>query len=220
MLGRYVGATLVVLGGAMLVAPKADQPEGAEAPAQESGLENVVARAATPPAGLDANEARAPDAEKSDDILSSLAEHEDMVRARLDQPPAPPLARPEGPARSDLAGLGPAAPVPTLSQPETVGAARVTPETLALVERAEEAHSPGPSSGQVGASDSRVYVSGSRVNVRTGPSTQYGVITSLPYGQPVELLAENGDGWARIRLDGGREGFMARRFLADDLGDG
>lgn len=62
-----------------------------------------------------------------------------------------------------------------------------------------------------------LYVSGSRVNVRGGPSTDYGVISSLGYGTQVEDLGHAADGWREIRLlETGERGFMAGRFLTDD----
>ena len=58
-------------------------------------------------------------------------------------------------------------------------------------------------------------VTGSRVNVRSGPSTNYAVISSVAAGDEVELMSYEGQSWARIRLPGGeRVGFMARSFLA------
>lgn len=63
------------------------------------------------------------------------------------------------------------------------------------------------------ATDMRVVV-GSRVNLRDGPATSYGVVTQLLQGEFVEVLDETGDGWVRLRaVDGDNEGWMAADFL-------
>ena len=57
-------------------------------------------------------------------------------------------------------------------------------------------------------------VSASRVNVRSGPGTDYGVVTKLTRGDAVEILQDNGDGWVKMRtLDGGPEGWVADFLL-------
>ena len=57
-------------------------------------------------------------------------------------------------------------------------------------------------------------VTGTRVNLRAGPSTGDPVLTALRLGDQVELIGATGDGWAQIRaIADGREGFMAIRFL-------
>lgn len=62
-----------------------------------------------------------------------------------------------------------------------------------------------------------LYVSGSRVNVRGGPSTAYGVIASLSYGTAVEDLGDASRGWRAIKLiDTGERGYMAGRFLVTE----
>lgn len=59
-------------------------------------------------------------------------------------------------------------------------------------------------------------VSGNRVNVRGGPGTDYGVVTKLERGASVEILADNGDGWVKMRpLNGGPEGWMADFLLTN-----
>lgn len=57
-------------------------------------------------------------------------------------------------------------------------------------------------------------VTGSRVNVRGGPGTNYGVINSLTRGAEVEVLEDLGNGWVRLRpVDGGPVGWMADFLL-------
>jgi uncharacterized protein YgiM (DUF1202 family) len=63
------------------------------------------------------------------------------------------------------------------------------------------------------ASDIR-SVSGNRVNVRGGPSTNYGVVGKLTRGAEVRILEDNGDGWVRMQpVDGGEAGWMADFLL-------
>lgn len=64
------------------------------------------------------------------------------------------------------------------------------------------------------AEDIRV-VSGSRVNMRSGPGTNYGVITVLVQGAETEVLEELDNGWVRLRVVAtGEEGYMAGRLLS------
>ncbi|KEJ91032.1 SH3 domain-containing protein [Sulfitobacter donghicola] len=57
-------------------------------------------------------------------------------------------------------------------------------------------------------------VSGNRVNVRGGPSTDYGIVNKLTRGVSVEVLEDNGNGWVRMQpLDGGEPGWMADFLL-------
>ena len=59
-------------------------------------------------------------------------------------------------------------------------------------------------------------VSGDRVNVRSGPSTDYEVVGRLTRGVEVEVLDDNGDGWIEMRsLDGVTFGWMADFLLSD-----
>jgi hypothetical protein len=65
------------------------------------------------------------------------------------------------------------------------------------------------------AQDVRI-VSGDRVNVRGGPSTNYEVVGRLTRGVEVEVLDDNGDGWIEMRsLDGVTFGWMADFLLSD-----
>lgn len=57
-------------------------------------------------------------------------------------------------------------------------------------------------------------VSGNRVNVRDGPSTDYGIVSKLQRGETVQILEDSGDGWVRIQpVDGGKTGWMADFLL-------
>lgn len=57
-------------------------------------------------------------------------------------------------------------------------------------------------------------VAGSRVNMRSGPGTDYGVLATLSRGEQAEVLEVDATGWARIRVIGsGQIGWMAERLL-------
>lgn len=64
--------------------------------------------------------------------------------------------------------------------------------------------------------DRLLYVTGSRVNVRSGPSTVYDVITALPEGAAVTDLGDAGEGWRMIQLDTGETAYMSGDFLSPD----
>lgn len=59
-------------------------------------------------------------------------------------------------------------------------------------------------------------VSGSRVNVRGGPGTNYSVVNRLVRGDQVEILEDPGDGWVMLRpTEGGPVGWMAAYLLSE-----
>jgi uncharacterized protein YgiM (DUF1202 family) len=59
-------------------------------------------------------------------------------------------------------------------------------------------------------------VSGNSVNVRGGPSTEYGIVSKLARGDEVRILEDNGDGWVRMQpLSGGEAGWMADFLLTE-----
>ncbi len=52
------------------------------------------------------------------------------------------------------------------------------------------------------------------INVRQGPGTEFDILTALPAGEGVQIIGQNGDGsWFNIRLEDGREGWIASRFI-------
>jgi uncharacterized protein YgiM (DUF1202 family) len=65
------------------------------------------------------------------------------------------------------------------------------------------------------------YVLTRRLNVRTGPSTQFPIRTAVYYGNPVYLLARNTSGsWLQVRLNYGEQGWVFARYIsasADDV---
>lgn len=223
MLVRYVGGTLLILGGAMLFAPKA--PEGVT-PATE------VARSAAPAAVPDALQVAPEIAERAGNALAEddtapvgYSDGGQLIQASLPSEPVSagqsleriddtPVAAAEGSGLQDI-------PVPTLENPESMLGAPVSSQTLAVIALADSAVTEDPAEAEATSADQNLmYVTGTRVNVRSGPSTNYGVIGSVSLGDEVELVALEGSSWARIRLGDGRTGFMAKRFLSRDSAGG
>lgn len=57
-------------------------------------------------------------------------------------------------------------------------------------------------------------VSGRRVNMRSGPGTNYGVLDTLTRGTQTEVIEVNANGWARIRVTTTDQvGWMSSRLL-------
>lgn len=62
-----------------------------------------------------------------------------------------------------------------------------------------------------------VYVTGSSVNMRSGPTTADAVVAAVGNGAMMQLIEELGNGWSHIRdLTTGQTGYMASRFLSPD----
>lgn len=62
-----------------------------------------------------------------------------------------------------------------------------------------------------------LYVTGTRVNLRAGPSTNDTIVTALTQGTAVEWVSEAPDGWLEIRdVETGARGFMSGDFLSPD----
>lgn len=60
------------------------------------------------------------------------------------------------------------------------------------------------------------FVTGSRVNVRQGPSTKYGILDKVLYGDAAEIISDPEADWVKIRIEGdGVEGFVMKRFMTD-----
>jgi hypothetical protein len=98
----------------------------------------------------------------------------------------------------------------TTTQPEVSATPAVVEELVVAVEEPAVEAEPTPVASAL---DLRA-VAGSRVNMREGPGTNYGVIDTLTGGTEAEVIEVNADGWARIRLIGTNQtGWMAERLL-------
>ncbi len=59
------------------------------------------------------------------------------------------------------------------------------------------------------------YVTGSRVNLRDGPSTNAAIVGGVSLGDRAEVLSDPSDAWTRIRTDRGTEAWIYSRFLSE-----
>ncbi|GAA3861059.1 SH3 domain-containing protein [Celeribacter arenosi] len=72
----------------------------------------------------------------------------------------------------------------------------------------------GPSASGTDADERLRVVTGSRVNVRSGPSTSHDVLGQVVKAEIVAITEVAGEGWVRISVQGdGVEGYIAARFL-------
>lgn len=225
MLVRYIAGTLLVLGGAMLLAP--------DAPVREAPRP-VVTPTAPLPAVAEAPEAKVP-----------------PVAPPKPAPPPEPVAAPESVAApavrpltqaaadaaaealsadvADLAGNALAAAGDHPASGELLGALAGMTMSLDAPAPAAGARSAGagltsvaapaapaaPSAGRV------LYVTGTTVNVREGPSTNHDVIATFVQGDTVVPVAFEGQDWIRVRVGtGDQTGYIARMFLSETPSDG
>lgn len=113
----------------------------------------------------------------------------------------------EEPAPADVEDPAPVLVNTVVSQPVHRAATRPRPVNLIRV---------GATDAPEGVILSRVtnwVVSGSRVNLRSGPSSRTAVLATLDQGTEAQVIAFEGN-WARLSVnETGDEGYMARRFL-------
>ena len=232
MLGRYIAGTVLILGVAMVMAP--------DAPEKEPSI--AVARTETSPATLETAEPEEMAAalrQSSDTVAAPSVDSSEpepsAIQAGVNAALAQALALDATEAAGD-AGVS----AEQLAQP-------LGEESL-LNEEAEETDvaalaglkldmdagtdpflrlpepDAAPEGGDATLADRQarmMFVSGTKVNVRAGPSTQYRVVDTVVFGDEVELVAYEGEGWARIRIgNSDRVGFMSRKFLEHELSGG
>ena len=58
----------------------------------------------------------------------------------------------------------------------------------------------------------RVHTNGGRLYLRTGPGTDYRIITSLSYGKPLKLIRKSGN-WYKVKTLGGTTGWVAKKYV-------
>ncbi len=245
MLGRYVAGTVLVLGVAMLLAPSAPEREEPEpeardtAPAAAPQPETLAAPAET--ATADAGESDAEPDEMRQGIEQALADALALDAAEglngTDESEPAAGGEPFSNNQTSAKVVRPPTPAPQASEPAQQPAPQQpfgqAAQQMALQAATEELQSPvaeptEPSaelvpevSPDASAPDRLVlYVTGTNVNVRAGPSTEYRVVGTVSAGQAVELLSSEG-GWAQILFgDEGYAGFMSRQFLDYEPVDG
>ncbi|PRY20275.1 SH3 domain-containing protein [Aliiruegeria haliotis] len=195
MLGRYLAGTLLILGAAMIVAPEAPKREKvADSPASsDPSPQKTMAVASRPlPAPEAEVEAETQIARESEALRGGV---EEAVVAALQLDLVEDAAEPDEPLTETASTKSAEGVFDGMS---LLGlASRTTLGTAAAID-----------SGQI------LTVTGNRVNVRSGPSTQYRVVGSVVLGDEVELVSFEDDGWARVRMGGGDTGYMSRQFLS------
>lgn len=106
----------------------------------------------------------------------------------------------------DAATIAASAPSPAATQPRLIG----EPVVVSLVQPS----TPAPAAERQVEAEGLLKVTGSRVNMRSGPSTSNRVVDALVLGTLAEPLGEEVNGWIEIRdVVTGNTGFMASRFL-------
>ena len=66
--------------------------------------------------------------------------------------------------------------------------------------------------------NTKVYCNGSNVNVRTGPSTSYEIITTVSNPEELTRIAkgnQSGERWDKVKLDNGIIGYMYQTYLTE-----
>lgn len=59
-----------------------------------------------------------------------------------------------------------------------------------------------------------LYVTGTAVNLRAGPTTEANIVAKLSRGTPVEPLGPTSGAWIQLRTMDGNRGFMSASFLS------
>lgn len=102
-----------------------------------------------------------------------------------------------------------------VTRPQTTPVPAPRPVATAAPEPAAE---PAPEPAPIATPDpvaTVLFVTGTRVNLRAGPSTDNAIVTALVQGTAVEWVGEAPDGWLEIRDTlTGAQGFMSGDFLS------
>jgi hypothetical protein len=87
------------------------------------------------------------------------------------------------------------------------------PELVPSDDHHDHGEGNGPA-GAPGAGSDQVVIASGGLRLRGGPGTEFDVISSLPFGARVRILARTGD-WAQVDAtgDGGADGFVHASFL-------
>lgn len=98
--------------------------------------------------------------------------------------------------------------------PEALDVQRIGEPSVVRLAKPDPASARSDAEGTPATDEALFRVTGSRVNMRSGPATSFGVVDSLAEGTLAEAIGDPVDGWMEIRdVDTGRTGFMSARFL-------
>lgn len=148
------------------------------------------------------------------------------ARPTASQPPEPATAEPPAPPAEEgtlAEALGEGAGTGAEGEPpaDLVQASSQTPQQVQRFPGPPLEPSPEhagrtsqPAQPLAGAEGPILYVTGSRVNMRAGPSTGDAVLTALTAGTPVEALGPTDAAWVNIRAPGGQVGYVSGQFLS------
>lgn len=146
--------------------------------------------------------------ELDEPVFTEVTPETAPVVVAADQPVAAPA-----PEVTPVAMITPVAVMTPVASPEPTAepaVAEAVAEVMAEVE-AEATPAPAPEPERI-----IWYVTGSRVNVREGPSTNYTVLGKVLYGDAAEIISDPNADWVKIRIEGdGVEGYIAKRFMTD-----
>jgi SH3 domain-containing protein len=160
---------------------------------------------------------------KLDKVVPTVAvqsQQEDVTRVSLNLTSVNDVLRPSGNLRTTSAKVTPAVEKavaealseeePTIVLPSLINnTAVITPVKFTDEDQAEQ------QTQQVDQSKDVRAVTGSSVNVRGGPGTNYSVVNRLVRGDQVEILQDPGNGWVKLRpVGGGTVGWMADFLLS------
>lgn len=135
-------------------------------------------------------------------------EPEPMEPAETSLPSEEPDASPAPDQAAILGALSEATPSPDLSGANLDSAFSFT-EPVAPLEIAPEAIAAAPAPAV-----EMVKISGSRVNIRSGPGTENAVVLTLDGGTVIEALSITDSGWIEIRLpDGAGIGWVSATLV-------
>ncbi|MFN3276683.1 MAG: SH3 domain-containing protein [Paracoccus sp. (in: a-proteobacteria)] len=73
----------------------------------------------------------------------------------------------------------------------------------------------GPSDATAPASGAQLWVTASRLNMRSGPDSGAPVVTGLDGGTALEALGPTDAAWVHVRAPGGQTGYVSGQFLSD-----
>ena len=112
---------------------------------------------------------------------------------------------------SDAFGLAELASPPEAAEPSTVDAVITTVALSTAVDDALEAEIILPAAPP----EVIKVITGSVVNIRSGPGTVFGIVTKLNAGDEVKVIDDIGRGWVQIRTSENRIGWVADFLLGD-----
>lgn len=131
----------------------------------------------------------------------------------------PAVARPDTTVQ-DAVGLGAAAaePLPAEAPPEIIPAAIQTPEQVVQfpgppLEPSPE-HAGQPSDAVEADAQGTLYVTATRLNLRSGPGPDSSILSALDRGTGVMPVGPAQGEWIEVTAPGGPRGFVSTQFLS------